>query len=86
MWSILSQLDTLDLAIFTAVLGMGVFFLYKYTLGSEKSSSTYTPKIVPVQSATIGRQLSSDDASFVNRMKNGVSFVFVTLMELSYAI
>uniref|UniRef100_A0A914VWA6 NADPH--cytochrome P450 reductase n=1 Tax=Plectus sambesii TaxID=2011161 RepID=A0A914VWA6_9BILA len=70
MWSIMSQLDTLDLAIFTAVIGMGVFFLYKYTLGAEKSSS-YTPKIVPVQSTTIGRQQSSDDGSFVNRMKNG---------------
>lgn len=71
MWSIMSQLDTLDLAIFTAVIGMGVFFLYKYTLGAEKSS--YTPKIVPVQPTAVGRQSSSDDTSFVSRMKNGVS-------------
>jgi hypothetical protein len=78
MWSIMSQLDTLDLAIFTAVIGLGVFFLYKYTFGAEKSS--YTPKIVPVQS--IARQLSSEDHSFVNRMKTGVRISLIDRFRL----
>ena len=71
MWSLLTQLDTLDLAIFTALAAAAVYFLYNKFFG--QTTPTYTPNIVPVQTgAKLGRSLSSDDPSFVNRMKNGV--------------